>query len=960
MSTRACFSAANATRRRLRLLPSSSSSSSSSPPMRPSMMTMRRSLLELDAIDTTTPCNGRLDPTTRSFATRPGGGGGASSNNRKNNNKKGGKQLNKQDAYKRQIRAQQQQQQRSIIGKRPGQTPFSPPEGKMMSATPMKKTTTTTQPRYCGPGSQNPAAARPAAATTRPNDAASIAANPSQIMPLVIPPSPSSSIYQTEEERYDNRDHAHDWPSISSFTQREGIAAEDDDEDNELRGMLMRRGVLPPPPRPVVDRRRGDDVVVGDATPQPVVEIPEADPSGVSHANPEDILDMASMYDPSIHLPDKPDFAAYENRKRYEAGTPLTDELIAYIGVRGPITAAEYMRRVLRDGEHGYYTTKGSRSGKKKREKVVGAASEDGAEDDNDWDLEDGDDDDDDIALGGDSTDEPRAAAGGEHVIGASGDFITAPEVSQLFGESLLVWLMTQYRTLNGPSRIQIIEIGPGKGTLICDMLRSAIGTFPDFAAALTEAREVEGGDSGDGEKRNGKVAVGVHLVEVTNGMRARQKESLQKLENEASIVEKGYSFQFEDDLDEQRQSSANDTPSSDDKGEQGANSPSESNDQDGSESSSTIHVSWHDVLSSVPTHDAATGEPIPTFVICQELVDALPIHSFQKTEDGWRERLVDVAVRDDAEASRAAGDVRLAVARRYASAESDDDGASSTPSSASSPEASNAQPPPSENGGKKLPRLRFVLPPDTTPALRSMLRVTNRGSPADDNPSAPSLNALPVGSIVEACPEGLVLAQDIADRIEKCRGGAALIVDYGGDGSSGGDTLRGFWKHSQVHPLSRPGEVDVTADVDFGALREAVNRRVSLGESLERKRRKEGGGKNAMRRTSTSSSTSIAIDGATKEIPDGEDSKLEEEELSRPILRPEAFGPISQGKFLAQMGIVLRVEKKIEDPETTDEEAYEIYSAMERLMVPEQMGERYKVLAIALKKEGLFPPPGF
>ena len=76
--------------------------------------------------------------------------------------------------------------------------------------------------------------------------------------------------------------------------------------------------------------------------------------------------------------------------------------------------------------------------------------------------------------------------------------------------------------------------------------------------------------------------------------------------------------------------------------------------------------------------------------------------------------------------------------------------------------------------------------------------------------------------------------------------------------------------------------------------------------------------------------------------------------------LKPEAFGPISQGNFLAQMGIVQRVEKKIEDPETTDEEAYEIYSAMERLMVPEQMGERYKVLAIAAKKDGLFPPPGF
>ena len=63
---------------------------------------------------------------------------------------------------------------------------------------------------------------------------------------------------------------------------------------------------------------------------------------------------------------------------------------------------------------------------------------------------------------------------------------------------------------------------------------------------------------------------------------------------------------------------------------------------------------------------------------------------------------------------------------------------------------------------------------------------------------------------------------------------------------------------------------------------------------------------------------------------------------------------------FLAQMGIVQRVEKKIEDPSTSDDEAFELYSAMERLMLAEQMGERYKVLAIAAKKDGVFPPPGF
>jgi hypothetical protein len=41
--------------------------------------------------------------------------------------------------------------------------------------------------------------------------------------------------------------------------------------------------------------------------------------------------------------------------------------------------------------------------------------------------------------------------------------------------------------------------------------------------------------------------------------------------------------------------------------------------------------ISWHNVLLLVPTHNAVTGRPITTFAICQELVDALLIHSFQK-----------------------------------------------------------------------------------------------------------------------------------------------------------------------------------------------------------------------------------------------------------------------------------------------------------------------------------------
>ena len=341
----------------------------------------------------------------------------------------------------------------------------------------------------------------------------SVKSTSSRGMPLVSPPNvyyESSSTSSSPTSEFDNREFAHARPTIPSLSINEL-----DEEDNALRRQLLREGILPPTPK----------LRINDPLPNLEDALYDLDPSGVSRADPEDVLDMASMYDPAIHLPDKPNFNSSRNRLKYELGTPLTDELVAYIGVRGPITVAEYMRRALRDGRYGYYTGKGSRSGKSSQRKKSSGTT---ADDDDDWDDDDDADNNDKEYVPVFTTDNSKHV-GGEHVIGSGGDFITAPEVSQLFGESLLVWFMTQYRTLNGPSEIQIVEIGPGKGTLMCDILRSAISTFPDFASALkSSVGGTEGGGDGQGGRRRDKgPAVGVHLVEVTNGMRARQKESL-------------------------------------------------------------------------------------------------------------------------------------------------------------------------------------------------------------------------------------------------------------------------------------------------------------------------------------------------------------------------------------------------------------------------------------------------
>ncbi len=88
--------------------------------------------------------------------------------------------------------------------------------------------------------------------------------------------------------------------------------------------------------------------------------------------------------------------------------------------------------------------------------------------------------------------------------LGALGDFTTSPEISQLFGEMIGIWAGEQWVRLGNSQKIHLVEFGPGRGTLMADLLRIA-KLIPDFAAALR-----------------------VHLVETSPALRAKQKEALQ------------------------------------------------------------------------------------------------------------------------------------------------------------------------------------------------------------------------------------------------------------------------------------------------------------------------------------------------------------------------------------------------------------------------------------------------
>jgi len=86
---------------------------------------------------------------------------------------------------------------------------------------------------------------------------------------------------------------------------------------------------------------------------------------------------------------------------------------------------------------------------------------------------------------------------------GIAGDFITAPEISQIFGEILGLWCANEWQRLGAPPEIGLVELGPGRGTLMADMLR-AIKVLPDCRAAIRP-----------------------HLVETSPVLRARQQTLL-------------------------------------------------------------------------------------------------------------------------------------------------------------------------------------------------------------------------------------------------------------------------------------------------------------------------------------------------------------------------------------------------------------------------------------------------
>ncbi|MDX7951153.1 SAM-dependent methyltransferase [Lichenihabitans sp. Uapishka_5] len=135
--------------------------------------------------------------------------------------------------------------------------------------------------------------------------------------------------------------------------------------------------------------------------------------------------------------------------------TALLEEIRALIATDGPISVERYMALALGHPRHGYYRTR-----------------------------------------------DP---------LGAAGDFTTAPEISQMFGELLGLWAVTVWQAMGSPAPVCLVELGPGRGTLMADALRAA-RALPAFRTALD-----------------------LHMVETSPVLRQAQQQALASVEATAT-----------------------------------------------------------------------------------------------------------------------------------------------------------------------------------------------------------------------------------------------------------------------------------------------------------------------------------------------------------------------------------------------------------------------------------------
>jgi SAM-dependent MidA family methyltransferase len=102
--------------------------------------------------------------------------------------------------------------------------------------------------------------------------------------------------------------------------------------------------------------------------------------------------------------------------------------------------------------------------------------------------------------------------------------------------------------------------------------------------------------------------------------------------------------------------------------------------------------------------------------------------------------------------------------------------------------------------------------------ACQDTLFLPIRGKPVPNEIVPETLRDAPAGSIIESSPTSVAIARALAQRVVK-QGGAAILIDYGHQGPALGETLQALKGHEFANPFDTPGELDLTAHVDFSPL---------------------------------------------------------------------------------------------------------------------------------------------
>ncbi|MCJ1420185.1 hypothetical protein MMC32_006542 [Xylographa parallela] len=385
--------------------------------------------------------------------------------------------------------------------------------------------------------------------------------------------------------------------------------------------------------------------------------------------------------------------------------------------VTGPISIAAYMRQCLTSPDGGYYTTQ--------------------------------------------SRDRDQ--------FGQKGDFITSPEISQIFGELLGIWLVAEWMAQGRKSSgVEIVEVGPGRGTLMDDMLRVRYGLLQDTISQIPNRIQTI---------RNFKPLAAsieaVYLVEASPSLRNKQKQLLCGGE---PMEEINIGFRSRSKY-------------------------------------SNLPVIWCEDIRFVPNDPTKTP-----FIFAHEFFDALPIHAFQSVAPSPVPPSTIQGLHGPVPLSKPTAASRTPQWRELVVTPT------RPPSPTSTPSTPTAHPPPPDfqlSLAKASTPNSLVLP-ETSPRYKAL------------KPHA--------GSVIEICPEARSYAAEFARRIggsplpskttstnssaqttKPTPSGAALILDYGPSATIPTSTLRGIRAHALVSPFASPGQVDLSADVDFTALAEAA-----------------------------------------------------------------------------------------------------------------------------------------